>query len=366
MEQATARRLRVEPPVALVERVDGVLDLVRIRLTELVRERQAAAEPFGPPCAQLWADLGDGIGGKLLRPRLAVAVYLSLGGRDPRPIVPVAAAMEVLHAAMLVHDDLLDGDEIRRGRPNLAGRTRRRLDPRGLPTEVVDRQVAATAVLAGDAGLAAAFRLLATTPAPAATSVALVDLLGRTIETTVAGELLDVVGELADLGHVDPLAVAELKTAAYSTRLPLMAGGMVAGAAPARIDALDRIGSRLGVAYQLVDDELGVFGDPAQTGKSVLSDLRDGKRTMLLQLAWQRADAEGRRVLQRHVGDRALDELGAARVRAVLRGTGARDQVRALGARITDEALDIAAEELPRPLLGLLTELVEELSVRGR
>ncbi|MBU4215253.1 MAG: polyprenyl synthetase family protein [Actinobacteria bacterium] len=347
-------------------RVDDGLHQVRDTLDRLVREHRAEVADRGEACAQLWDDLGAGLGGKLVRPRLVLAAYLGLGGGDAADAVAVAAATEVLHAAMLVHDDLLDHDEVRRGRPNVAGATRRRLTAAGWPVRVVDDQVTAAAVLAGDAGIAAAFGLVAAAPAAPAVRVRLVELLAASIRTTVAGELLDVRAELSAPYEVEALAVAELKTADYSGRMPLLAGGLLAGAGPDQLAALGEIGLRLGVAYQLVDDELGVFGDPAVTGKSVLSDLRDGKRTALLRTTWELADEAGRDVLRRHIGHRDLDELGAARVRAVMRATGAVESVRAVARAATRSAVELAGARLPATLADHLGTLVGDLTERGR
>ena len=230
---------------------------------------------------------------------------------------------------------------------------------------MVDDQVTAAAVLAGDAGIAAAFGLVAASPAAPAVRVRLVGLLAASIRTTVAGELLDVRSELSAPHEVEALAVAELKTATYSGQMPLLAGGLLAGADPDQLAALGQIGLRLGVAYQLVDDELGVFGDPATTGKSVLSDLRDGKRTALLRTTWELADESGRDVLHRHVGRRDLDELGAARVRAVMRATGAVEQVREVARAATRSAVELAAAQLPAPLADHLDSLIDDLTERG-
>ena len=181
----------------------------------------------------------------------------------------------------------------------------------------------------------------------------MVGLLAEGIETTVVGELLDVTAALSSPRDVDALAVAELKTAAYSGSLPLVVGAILAGADDERIAQLDAVGSALGVAFQLTDDELGVFGDPAVTGKSVLSDLREGKRTELLRRAYAMTDATGCAVLDAHVGRPDLDEAGAAAVRDVMVSSGALDAVRELTRRTGLHARSLAVGSLPRAAGGL-------------
>ena len=203
----------------------------------------------------------------------------------------MAAAIEVLHTAMLVHDDLLDHDEVRRGRPNVAGATRARLAGPGLDERTVSDQVLAAGLLAGDLAIASAFSLVVGAPADPAALLRVVGLLAEGIETTVVGELLDVTASLSSPRDVDALAVAELKTAAYSGALPLVVGAVLAGADEERIARLGAVGSALGVAFQLTDDELGRVRRPrgdrqvravgpagGQAHGAAAAGVRDGRR----------------------------------------------------------------------------------------
>ncbi|WP_456845787.1 polyprenyl synthetase family protein [Cellulomonas sp. P5_C6] len=349
----------------LAQAVERAMATTAEVLQEFVDARVRVAAGRSDVAARLWTDLAGVVGGKLLRPRLAVAAYLGLGGSEPAAIAPVAAAIEVLHTAMLVHDDLLDHDEVRRGQPNVAGAARARLAGRGLDERSVADQVLAAGLLAGDLAIASAFSLVVGAPADPAALLRVMGLLAEGIETTVVGELLDVTASLRPPREVDALAVAELKTAAYSGRLPLMAGAVMAGVDDGRTVRLGAVGSALGVAFQLIDDELGVFGDPVLTGKSVLSDLREGKRTELLRRAYASADAAGCAVLDAHVGRADLDEDGAAAVRAVMVSSGALDQVRELTRRTGLRARDLALSGLPEPLGGYLVGVVDDLVGRG-
>ncbi|KQY24023.1 hypothetical protein ASD16_00110 [Cellulomonas sp. Root485] len=370
-QSGTSRTLQTDahPEVAeradLAEAVERTMAVTSSVLQEFLDARVRAAAARSDVAARLWADLADGVGGKLMRPRLAVAAYLGLGSDDAAAIAPVAAAIEVLHTAMLVHDDLLDHDEVRRGRPNVAGATRARLVGRGLKERTLTDQVLAAGLLAGDLAIASAFALVASAPADRTALVRVVGLLAEGIETTVVGELLDVTASLSSPRDVDALAVAELKTAAYSGSLPLVVGAVLAGADDAQVARLGAVGSALGVAFQLADDDLGVFGDPAVTGKSVLSDLREGKRTELLRRAYAMADEAGCAVLDAHVGRADLDEAGAAAVRDVLVSSGALDAVRELTRATGQRARELAVDGVPEPLGGYLVGVVDDLVGRG-
>lgn len=350
----------------LAQGVEDAMTRTARVLADFVDERVRLAGGRSQVAARLWTDLAAVVGGKLMRPRLAVAAYLGLGGDDPAAVAPVAAAVEVLHTAMLVHDDLLDHDELRRGRPNVAGATRARLDGRGLDGRAIEDQVLAAGLLAGDLAIAAAFSLVAGAPTGSGTKVRIIERLAEGIETTVVGELLDMAAALDRPRDVDALAVAELKTAAYSGSLPLVVGGILAGADDETVASLAAVGSALGVAFQLRDDELGVFGDPQLTGKSVLSDLREGKRTELLRRTYALADEAGCAVLDRYVGRADLDGAGAERVRTVMRDSGALDSVRDLTRRTAWHARELAVGALPEPLGGYLVGVVDDLVGRGR
>ena len=333
-------------------------------LADYLRAQRTGGELVDPAYGSLWGHLADQVGGKLLRPRLTLAAYLGRGGGDVVGAAHLAAAQELVHTAMVVHDDLLDHDEVRRGRPNLAGAYRARLTAEGVVGRAAEDQVLAAGLLGGDLALVSAFGLVARAPVPADVRVAVVDLLVRGVTTTVGGELLDVSAGLSAPDDVDTLRIAELKTAAYTCAVPLQAGAVLARADERTTVALTRFGTALGTAFQLVDDELGVFGDPDRTGKSVLSDLRSGKRTELLRLTYLRADDAGRAVLDEVVGRADLDDAGASRAREVMVACGAREEIARVAARAAEAARRVALEDLPADLATYLCALVDELAGR--
>lgn len=342
------------------------LDAVRATLDDHVTVAMAELPAAGTDYRNLWQSIGNQMGGgKNLRPSLALAAYHGLGGEDEDAILPVAASMEMLHLAMLIHDDVLDHDEVRRGRPNVAGTRRAELSCSQLSPARVDDHVLAAALLGGDLALSSAYDLISKAPLPAHHRLACIDLVTRAIRTTIAGELLDMVGDLIDPAEANSLLVAELKTAMYSCVVPLRAGAQLAGADPTMVSHLERLGASLGLSFQLVDDDLGVFGNPAVTGKSVLSDLREGKRTELMRLGFHQADDRGRKILRSSVGNPNLDEQGAALVREVLIASGARDRALKVARQHARTARRIAFERIAAPLSGYLIALIDSLEERS-
>ncbi|MTB85250.1 polyprenyl synthetase family protein [Nocardioides sp. zg-578] len=317
----------------------------------------------GPDEAALTRALADATtGGKRFRPQLVESVHRLLGGRRPQAVPAVAAALELLHTAFVVHDDVIDGDDTRRGRPSTPGTFRAHAHRAGASPTAADTYALAGAVLTGDLALAAAVRAVATAPAPPATISRLLDLLDSALRISAAGELADVRFSLglAEPSLADVLTMEEHKTAVYSFELPLQYGAVLAGADEAVVVGLGRVGRQLGLAFQLLDDVQGVFGDPARTGKSPLGDLREGKRTPLVvhartTSAWP--------VVRRHLGDPDLGPAGAADVRRALEACGSRAFVEQLAAGYVEAATAQTAElGLPAALVAWVGDMSQTLT----
>lgn len=255
----------------------------------LARIRERAAS-FGPG----FTALGEAItraahGGKRLRPGLVIAAFDAFrpGDADVSAALSVAAAFELLHTAFVVHDDVIDHDTERRGVPNIAGEFRVRARESGAAAEGAAALGDAAAILAGDVLLHEAFRLVAMADTDADTRERLLALLDDAVLVSAAGELADVEHSVGPgvPSRVATLDAAFNKTAVYSFRAPLQAGALLGGADAEALRVLGEAGGRLGLAFQLVDDLIGAFGTPAQTGRDSGPDLRENKRTPLVALA---------------------------------------------------------------------------------
>jgi geranylgeranyl diphosphate synthase type I len=316
-------------------------DLVRIRsqvgtaLDDFIGRQRASL-------AEISADLGacaDALtelvaGGKRLRAAFCYWGWRACGGADTPAIFAAAGALELLHASALVHDDVMDASETRRGQPSVHRRlatSHRAAGWQGSP----DRFGAGGAILVGDLLLAWADEMLRASGLPPASvwrGLAVFDAMRTEV---FAGQFLDLVGQASASSAVDSaLRVVTYKSAKYTVERPLQLGAALAaldaGSAPARggcqeavSTAFSGYGIPLGIAFQLRDDILGVFGDPAKTGKPVTDDLREGKRTVMLAIARERANPGQRQVLDRCIGDPHLSQSAAEQVRAAITSTGA-------------------------------------------
>ncbi|MFE9026544.1 polyprenyl synthetase family protein [Streptomyces iakyrus] len=264
------------------------------------------------------------VGGKRIRPILTVLGWQAAGGEnDLTTVLRVAASLEMFHAFALIHDDIMDDSDTRRGRPTihriLAGR---RGDDR------TERFGIGGAVLLGDLAFAWSDYLLHTAGLTPAQSAAVLPIVTEMRTEVMLGQYLDLraTGDLTD--DVDAtLTVNRYKTAKYTVERPLHIGAALAGADAPTLAACTAFALPLGEAFQLRDDLLGVYGEVRDTGKSRLDDLRAGKNTTLVALALRAGDAAQRARLRTLVGDTALDESGAEEARAIFAATGARDTV---------------------------------------
>ena len=317
---------------AVQQALDAFLDAVQPR-----------PEQFGPALASLM-DLIRGYlrGGKRLRPAFAVWGHVAVRPpRDESALVRAAASFELLHASLLVHDDLIDDSATRRGLPaahrSLAGWYARR--PRVEATgSLVETAVAETTTAADRFGTAAGIIL---GDLLAAWSVEMVETSGidanqlsrarphlhRMRSEVNLGQYLDLLAEHGLAGTDQAVVarhVATLKTSAYTVARPLAFGAALAGADDRLQRSLAAYGRHLGLAFQYRDDLLGVFGDAQQMGKPAGDDLREGKRTLLIVEALASPASQG---LAELLGRPDLDEDGIARAQEFIASSGAPQRV---------------------------------------
>ncbi|WP_210443389.1 polyprenyl synthetase family protein [Nocardioides sp. SYSU D00065] len=326
-------------------------------LARLLQEGRTRAAVIDPHHVALWDALATATeGGKRFRPGLVTATHEALGGTRGAAAAEVGAAVELLHTAFVIHDDVIDGDHLRRGRPNVSGIFRAQARAAGAGADQVGGYGLTAAILAGDLALAAAVRAVATCGAPAAVVHGLLDLFDTALHTTASGELADVRLSMgvADTSLAESLAMEEQKTSAYSFALPLQAGAVLADAEAAIIVRLGEAGRTMGIAFQLIDDLIGVFGDPSRSGKSATSDLRTRKQTPLLVHA--RSTPQWEQV-RSYVG-RDLDPDELAEVRRLLMSSGSRRFVEDLAEEHLAAARAVVAE------LGISLELLDGVTTR--
>jgi geranylgeranyl diphosphate synthase type I len=284
-------------------------------------------------------------GGKRLRPAFAYWAYLGSGGVDRPGLMAAIASLELLHAGALIHDDVMDASDTRRGEPAVHRRFADEHSAAGWAGQS-EAFGQAAAILLGDLCLvwademfqgAGGFEGAGLEPARLAAARPYYDAMRTEV---MAGQYLDVLSQARqDESATQASKVARYKSAKYTVERPLLLGGSLAGAGDELLEAFSGYGLPVGEAFQLRDDILGVFGDPSQTGKPAGGDLREGKRTYLIAVALESADPRQRTTLRRLLGDPDLDGAGVTRLRAIISDTGALHRTESRITELTATAL---------------------------
>jgi geranylgeranyl diphosphate synthase type I len=350
----------------LIEAVEGTL-------ADFLTDQIVALDKVDPALGGFARTTRDIVlaGGKRLRPTFAYWGWRSVcrPGAPLDDVLPALAALEMLHTFALVHDDVMDDSDTRRGRPTahrLFAAQHARAGGRGDS----DRFGSTSAILVGDLCLVWADQLIARTPLPSATLFAVRACYDRMRVEAVAGQYLDVLGETApETWSVErALLVARHKTASYTVQRPLQLGLALAGIAlPAVDEAFSRYGRAVGEAFQLRDDLLGVFGDPAVTGKPAGDDLRTGKPTALLMLAHELATPAQRAELASDPAGAVIPAAGSGglNLAAVIEATGAPERLEKMINERVNEGVDALAEAPIQPAaLEALTALAVQAAHR--
>ncbi|CAM5521254.1 polyprenyl synthetase family protein [Streptomyces aurantiogriseus] len=354
-------------PTALTDAAPALRD-VRQAVDAALAETLAAKRRSAAPALRELIDTLHGFlfaGGKRIRPVMCLCGWYAADGRgDPEPVVRAAASLELFHTFALIHDDVMDNSDLRRGRSTVHRSLADLHRSRG-GTGDADQFGRNAAVLLGDLALTLSDELLHTslTPDQLRAGLPVIDTMRTEV---VFGQYLDLLGigrPIGDLAHA--LELIRFKTAKYTVERPLHLGGALAGCSPAVADACTAYALPLGEAFQLRDDLLGAFGDPTATGKPAVDDFREGKCTVLMALAVARADQGQLRLLRSLVGRPDLTEEQADAVRAVLEATGARHAVERMIARRCRRALAaLDRASFPRAATAVLRQLAYALSAR--
>jgi geranylgeranyl diphosphate synthase, type I len=302
----------LKPPACIVE----YTRIAEPRLRSYLDRKLAALEAMPVDLRDAAAALRDYLlrGGKRLRGSLLLLGNQAAGGaRDPA--LDPSLGVELLHAYLLIHDDFMDQDDVRRGGPTLH---------RALGG---DHLGASLALLCGSLCEAWAYQLLGPLAATAA----------RTVEQVIVGQMADLRAPGGrELSAREVLEVQRAKTGTYTFELPLHLGATLANGSSQLLQALSAYARPLGVAFQIADDLLGTFGAPEVTGKPNASDLREGKRTLLVARALEMAPAADAARLRAGLGHKDAD---VEELRAILRRSGAEASARADAERLCEEAL---------------------------
>ncbi|MFD3570063.1 polyprenyl synthetase family protein [Streptomyces sp. NPDC058671] len=340
---------------AFKARVDQVLHRFVADEADLL----AAVDPaLGPVADQVEAAVAVG---KRLRSAFCYWGWRAARQPESEALLRAAASMELVHAAAVVHDDLIDDSPMRHGLATahvaLGGAVRHH--PRAVEA------ARSLAMLVGDLLMSLAGQLFATSGLPAAYLGRARPLWAALARDLIAGECLEILHTGLAPDTAASLKVIRYKTAKYTVEQPLLIGGALAGAGAGLREGYSAYGLPLGEAFQLRDDLLGLFGDPRRTGKADSDDVRGHRPTTLLAETWRVAGPDDRERLRALLGRHDLDEDGLEAVREVVRRLGTPDRVENMITARVEEALRALDElDVPTPATTALTALAHSAAVR--
>ena len=349
----------------LRERVQACID------AELRDQSEVLAE-IGPDVEDLLAAIASLLaGGKRLRAAFLYWGYRAAGQPDSEAAVRLATAMEMFQAAALIHDDVMDDSDTRRGMPAAHRVLATRHAGRGWHGDA-ERFGLAGAILAGNLCLGWTEELYSTCGLPAEHLARGRSMFDRMRTQLMAGQFLDVIESVRPWDGLSTTErveranrVIRYKSAKYTIEHPLLIGASAGGVAGEDLGRLSRYGLDLGHAFQLRDDLLGVFGDPAATGKPAGDDLREGKRTVLVAHTLSGAGRGARQRLEALLGDPDLTEHHVEDLRDIITGSGAVEAVEAEIERLAASAGQALAQtDLDPQASGVLADLITVSTAR--
>jgi len=332
-------------------------EVINQTLSTFLNEKKTEAESIHPSYVRLISEIERVVfaGGKRLRPHL---VFTGYGSYDDA-VAKVAAAHELLHVALLIHDDIIDRDALRHGQATI----HHNYNITHYAPFIDDKKErnhfsTSAALLAGDLLISSAYELIRQAGLNEAQYQDTTRLLNTAVFEVAAGELLDTESPFIPEAY-PPILVYRYKTTSYSFIAPLLTGASLAGTHSAEdLNHLREYAINLGIAYQIKDDCLGVFGEAAETGKSTSGDLREGKQTMLIAEFKKLATREQRDYFDTTFGQPNVTDEELSNLKEAIRLSGALDVTTAISDNYSQRAKaavhSIKDESLKRYLLVLI------------
>ena len=310
-------------------------DSIIANFFEQKTKQAAKISPIAEQMMQRYKDFMSG--GKRLRGALIKLGYECFGGQDEKAILETSIAIEIIHSFLLIHDDIMDHDDLRRGKPtihrqfqNIHNEKYQRGDPSHYGISL--------AIDLGDAGCFLAYEVLCNSSFPSEVKIRAIDLLNKILLNTAYGQALDVTYEnCTDITQSNVMQVHTHKTAYYTVTGPLSLGAVLAEAENKQVKKIQDYGQPVGIAFQIRDDILGLYSDEKTLGKPIGSDIRENKNTLLIVKALEWANRKDLEFLKAHYGSPNLSQKDVERVRRIIKITGALEYSNKIGWELVKE-----------------------------
>lgn len=352
-----------------VQELKDLQDKINSELEREFREYKSRAERIHAQGVRLIDYLQDYTmrGGKRVRPALVVAGYKAVGGRDMEKIIPASLPIEALHSYFLIHDDIIDEDKVRRGEPSLHKlyeKYYRENFSEGNPKRFGENM----GIIAGDISNSFAVSQLAETDFGPEVKIEAMKKFEEIHRHTGYGQTLDVIfnqKDVEDVEEKDVLTVHLLKTAQYTIAGPLELGAIFGRGTDGQKEMLREYGIKVGKSFQIYDDMLGLYGKEERTGKPADSDLKEGKKTLLILKALEKGDEEQNKTILDALGNEDVEEEEVERVRKIVKETGSYDYSWKLAMELAEEGKEVLDDDVLDPeIVGFLKGLADYIITR--
>lgn len=278
-------------------------------------------------------------GGKRIRPALMYYTYLALGGKNKQEALRIGMALEFVHTFLLIHDDIIDKDNLRRGKPSVHY-TYKILAEKNHYNNSADHYGNSQAISIGDMCFGFTGEIIASSKFSGVVKNRLAKKVSDIVFNTTIGQFHDVLAASTDNGITakDVLTTLEYKTARYTVEGPLHLGAALAGSSERVLEKLTKFAIPLGVAFQIHDDILGVFGTSEETGKPVGADIREGKKTLLTVKALEMGDDRQKKELKSFLGNSEISAEDIEKARNIIIKTGSLEYSKKFAKKLVEKS----------------------------
>jgi geranylgeranyl diphosphate synthase, type I len=277
--------------------------------------------------------------GKRIRPALMYHTYLALGGKDKKNALAASMAAEFVHTFLIIHDDIIDKDNLRRGKPSVhffyCKSAERKFNDFSDAVHYGNSQ----AICVGDMAYGAVNEIVSSVDFGEIVKNRLLKKISDIVFNTTAGEFLDVSAAAEkNVSEKDIMIILEYKTARYTVEGPIHLGAIIAGADKGAMEKLSAYAIPLGIAYQIQDDILGVFGSEKETGKPVGADIKEGKKTLLVVKALEFGNARQKRKINSALGNQKISNSDVEEIRRIIKETGSLEYSQVLAKKLSNKS----------------------------
>ncbi len=271
-------------------------------------------------------------GGKRIRAVLALVSYELFDGKDFNSILDIAVSVELMQSFFLIHDDIIDNDSFRRGGPTFHKIYENSNENLG------QRESEGIAIVAGDILESLSKKMILQSCFNEQIKIKILEKFNEIIENTCYGEFLDILSSKQNPNEDDIIKIHEFKTAKYTIEGPLHLGAIAAGADENEMRILSDYAIPLGIAFQIKDDVLGFFGDEEKLGKSAGSDVKEGKKTLLIIKAIENSSQDDKEFINKCLGNKNVTKRDISKLREIVKKSGSLDYSEKLAEKLVSEA----------------------------